>query len=58
VGQTGTLLRCVECGAESDQLGAGWRAYLAVEFDEDAREAKVVRLCPGCTERELGPSTA
>jgi hypothetical protein len=33
VGQTGTLLRCVECGAESDQLATGWRAYLGGELE-------------------------
>jgi hypothetical protein len=55
VGQTRTRLRCVECGAESDQLASGRRAYLAPE-EEDEAEGEILVLCPECAEREFGPS--
>jgi hypothetical protein len=51
-----TLLRCVECGAESKELAAGWRAYLAGELDEDGQEANMLMFCPGCAGREFQPS--
>lgn len=54
VGQTGTLLRCVECGAESDQLASGWRAYLAPDPGEEP-EGTLLMFCPECAEREFGP---
>ena len=50
-----TLLRCVECGAESNELAAGWRAYLTDELDED-EEAEMLMFCPGCARREFEPS--
>ena len=59
VGQTGTLLRCVECGAGSDALARGWRAYLAPEDDEpedDDPEDELLVFCPECAEREFGLS--
>jgi hypothetical protein len=48
------LLRCVECGAESDQLASGWRAYLAPDA-EDKPEGELLMFCPECAEREFGP---
>ena len=33
----GTLLRCVDCGLESEELATGWRAYLTAS-DEEANE--------------------
>jgi hypothetical protein len=53
--EQGALLRCAECGAESDQLATGWRAYLAGELEEDGREADLLTFCPTCAEREFGP---
>ena len=35
MGQAGTLLKCFECGAESDRLAVGWQAYVADRLDED-----------------------
>jgi hypothetical protein len=52
VGQQGSIIQCAECGAESDGLAAGWRAYLAADFDED--EGEVVLFCPDCADREFG----
>jgi hypothetical protein len=52
----GTLLRCKECGAQSDHLATGWRAYLAGQLDDEDREAEeVVAFCPTCAQREFGP---
>jgi hypothetical protein len=51
--QAGTLLKCVECGAETDRLASGWRAYVADDLDEDEPEAKVLMFCPECAEREF-----
>jgi hypothetical protein len=42
VAQTGILLRCLECGARSDQLATGWRAYLAPEEEDEARARSYV----------------
>lgn len=50
MGQAGTLLNCVECGAESDQLASGWQAYVANKLDE---ETEVLMFCPECAEREF-----
>jgi hypothetical protein len=52
VGRPGTLLRCLECGRESDQITTGPRAYL---LDEDEDERRVLMFCPPCAEREFGP---
>lgn len=45
----------MECGAESDELAQGWRAYLAPEEDDES-EADVLMFFSGCAEREFGPS--
>jgi hypothetical protein len=45
---------CVECGAESDELATGWRAYVLGELDENA-EKEVLMFCPECAKREFGP---
>jgi DNA-directed RNA polymerase subunit RPC12/RpoP len=55
VGEVRTLFRCVECGAESDKLATGWRAYLAGELDEDEQEGALVMFCPECARCEFGP---
>jgi hypothetical protein len=51
--QAGTLLKCVECGAEIDRLGSGWRVYVADELDEGESETEVLMFCPECAEREF-----
>jgi DNA-directed RNA polymerase subunit RPC12/RpoP len=55
VGEVRTLFRCVECGAESNKLATGWRAYLAGELDENEQEGEVLMFCPDCARREFGP---
>jgi hypothetical protein len=52
VRQQGSIIRCAECGAESDELAAGWRAYLAGDFDDE--EDEVLLFCPECARREFG----
>jgi hypothetical protein len=54
VGQPGSVIRCIECGAESDDLASGWRAYLAGDLDEEEGEEEVVLYCPECERREFG----
>jgi hypothetical protein len=51
--RAGLALRCVECGAEADELAAGWRAYRAGDLDEDD-VVEVLMFCPSCAEREFG----
>jgi hypothetical protein len=53
LGRGGTPLRCVECGAESDQLAAGRRVHLAGTLDKDEHAAEVLMLPPDCAEREF-----
>jgi hypothetical protein len=50
VGRAETLLRCVECGLESDQLAEGWRAYLAPDKEEEP-EGEIFMFCPECGAR-------
>jgi hypothetical protein len=52
VRRSGAPLRCVECGAESDQLAAGWRVHLAGALDEDEHAVEVLMSPPDCAERE------
>ena len=33
--EAGVAPKCVECGAEADELATGWRAYPAGDLDED-----------------------
>jgi hypothetical protein len=53
VREAGSVIRCVERGAESEELVAGWRAYLAGDFNEDEDEVLLYR--PECARREFGP---
>jgi hypothetical protein len=55
VGLAGTLIRCAECGAKSDQLATGWRAFLVEEgdYEPEFEESRIVLLCPRCAEREF-----
>jgi hypothetical protein len=56
VGEVRTLFRCVACGADSDKLASGWRAYLAGEFDEDEQEGEVLMFCPDALAASSGRS--
>lgn len=53
MGRPGTLLHCIECGAASDELAAGWRAYLAQDDGEE--ESRLELFCPQCADRQFGP---
>jgi DNA-directed RNA polymerase subunit RPC12/RpoP len=55
VGKVQTLFRCAECGAESDKLATGWRAYLAGELGQDEQAGEVLMVCPDCARGEFGP---
>jgi hypothetical protein len=39
-------LACVECGAESDGLAPGWRAFLVDERDDDEQEQEILMFLP------------
>ena len=47
------MLRCVECGTESDTAWR-WVAYV-LEDPEDEVDPEVALYCPDCAEREFGP---
>jgi hypothetical protein len=53
--ETSVALRCVECGAEADEIANGWRAYRAGDLEEDD-VVEVLMFCPACAEREFGAS--
>jgi hypothetical protein len=48
VGLAGTLLRCAECGAKSDQLATGWRAFLVEEddYEPEFEESRIRAVVP------------
>jgi hypothetical protein len=48
-------LRCVECGARSDE-GYLWRAFILEGGGRD-ESTEVLCYCPICAERELGQGT-
>ena len=48
---TTRLMRCDQCGAESDERARGWRAMLGLEDDDTV---VTVVLCPVCAERDFG----
>jgi len=52
---TETLLRCEDCGVESDVFATRWLAFIlnGVEGESDT---EVLIFCPECAERELEPS--
>lgn len=56
MGEAGSVIRCVECGPESEELAAGWRGYLGGDFNDD--EDEVLLYCPECARREFGPARA
>ena len=47
------VLRCIECGAETDSFEPGWRTLL-LRFDpeQDSFE-EAVSYCPDCSVREF-----
>jgi hypothetical protein len=47
------LLRCVECGCASDELGRGWVAFTGEDPDGIDPPAIVV-YCPACAAEEFG----
>jgi hypothetical protein len=46
------ILRCIECGAESER-GLNWEARIAYDPEED-EPAEVAVFCPACAVREFG----
>jgi DNA-directed RNA polymerase subunit RPC12/RpoP len=46
------MLRCIECGAESER-GLNWEARIAYDPEED-EPAEVAVFCPACAVREFG----
>jgi hypothetical protein len=53
--RTATLLRCIDCGVESDWFATGWQAYLLAGVEGEF-ETEVLMFCPECAEREFEPS--
>jgi hypothetical protein len=49
--ETIARLRCLECGAVSDERARGWRAYVGGGYDDDPVEVGI--FCPACSEREF-----
>ena len=54
MGEIRASIRCADCGAESDELATGWRAYRAGDLDEEEQE-EVLMFCPDCARREFEP---
>ncbi len=46
-------LICIECGDTSED-GEGWKAELAVVFEDEEEPGEVAVYCPQCSEREFG----
>ena len=46
------MLRCIECGAETDSFEPGWRTLLRFDPEQDSFE-KAVSYCPDCSVREF-----
>jgi hypothetical protein len=53
--RTETLLRCLDCGVESDRFATGWTAYLLAGVEGES-ETEVLIFCRDCAEREFEPS--
>jgi hypothetical protein len=49
------MLRCIECGAESER-GLDWEARIAYDPDDEGDPAEIVVYCPACAMREFGQS--
>jgi hypothetical protein len=52
---TGTLLRCEECGVESDLFATRWLAFIFNGLEGES-DTDVLIFCPECGEREFEPS--
>jgi hypothetical protein len=48
------MLRCAECGDETEADARGWQARLVGGVDDEPEEVAV--FCPKCAEREFGES--
>ena len=46
------VLRCIECGAETDRFEPGWRTLLSFDPDQDSFD-EAVSYCPECSVREF-----
>jgi hypothetical protein len=57
VREAGSVIPYAECGAESEELAAGWRASLAGDLDEED-EGEALLFCPECARREFVPFDA
>jgi hypothetical protein len=53
--RTETVLRCLDCGVESDLFATRWLAFIlnGVEGESDT---ELLIFCPECAEREFDPS--
>ena len=50
--QEAIRLKCLECGAESDESARGWRAYVGGDVDGEPIAFGI--YCPACAAREFG----
>jgi hypothetical protein len=54
------VLRCSECGRQSDEKATGWEAHLGADDideipeDEEPRRILAFVFCRDCAEREFG----
>ena len=46
------MLRCIECGAETERFEPGWRTLLRFDAEQEPLE-KAVSYCPQCSVREF-----
>jgi hypothetical protein len=46
------VLRCIECGSETDRFEPGWRTLLRFDTQQDSFE-KAVSYCPACSVHEF-----
>ena len=46
------MLKCIECGAETDRFEPGWRTLLSFDPEQDSFE-QAVSYCPACSVREF-----
>ena len=46
------VLRCIECGAETDRFEPGWRTLLSFDPEQDSFD-EAVSYCPECSVREF-----
>ena len=46
------VLRCIECGAETDRFEPGWRTLLSFDPEQDSFH-EAVSYCPECSVREF-----